>query len=133
MARIEVKVKGVNDLLRNIDVCKNSTRSIVEAAGVAVVSKEIAEYAKATHPFQNQTGMLEESIHPLPPKIEGDVVTGYVQAGKHYAPYVEYGTSHSAAYPYLNPAVKANQENLNKTVATCVKRAQQVIKAVRPE
>ena len=131
MAGIEVEVKGVNDLLKNIDVCKNSVKTIVQAAGIAVVSKEIAEYAKATHPFQNQTGNLEASIHPLPVEVVGNVVTGYVQAGEHYAPYVEFGTSRSASYPYLNPAVKANRDNLNKTVAACIKRAQQVIKAVR--
>lgn len=133
MAGIEVKVVGVNDLLKNIDVCKNSVKTIVESAAVAVVSKDAAEYAKANHQFQNRSGNLEESIHPLPVQIKGDVVEGAVCAGKHYAPHVEYGTYRSAAYPYLNPAVEANRENLNKTVAACIKRAQKVIKAVRPE
>ena len=128
---IEVKVSGINDLLKNVDVMKDSVKSITAAAGVAVVSKEIAEYAKATHPFQNQTGNLESSIHPLPVEVVGDVVVGYVQAGMNYAEHVEYGTSHSAPYPYLHPAIEANKENLSKTVVACVKRSQQVIKAVR--
>lgn len=131
MAGIKVEVKGINDLLRNIDLAKESTKNIVAAAGVAVVSKDVGEYAKANHPFQNQTGNLEASIHPLPVEIKGDYVIGYVQAGMEYAPHVEFGTSRSAPYPYLNPAVKANRENLRKTVAACIKRGRQVIKAVR--
>lgn len=130
MSKIEVNVGGLNDLLRNVDVLKDATIT-AQAAGMAQVCIDVANYAKANHPFQNRTENLENSIQPLPVEIEDDGVTGYVRAGEEYAAYVEFGTSKAAPYPYLNPAVEANRKNLTDTMAAVTERAQQTIKVTK--
>lgn len=119
---------GINDLLRDIDNSKSIIHTAV-AAAVATVTKDIAEYAKQNHPFTNRTTNLENSIQPLPVTVEGNIISGAVNAGMEYAKFVEYGTSRAAPYPYLHPAIEANKENLINTIAEAVNRAEQVIKA----
>lgn len=123
----EVKIDGLNDLLRNIDVLKDTVLT-AQAAGMAQVSIDVAEYAKANHPFQNRTYNLENSIQPLPVEVEDNIVVGAVEAGMEYAPWVEFGTSKSAPYPFLNPAKEANKQNLIDTMAAVTERAQQAVK-----
>lgn len=130
MSKIEANMEGLNDLLRNIDVLKDATVT-AQAAGMAQVCVDVAEYAKTNHPFQNRTGNLEASIQPLPVTIEDGVVTGYVRAGMEYAPYVEFGTATNAPYPYMEPAKEANKQNLIDTMAAATQRAQQAIKVTK--
>lgn len=118
---------GINDLLRNINNHKSIIQTAV-AAAVATVTKEIAIQARQNHPFTNRTTNLENSIQALPVQIDGNMVNGAVNAGMEYAAYVEYGTSRSAPYPYLHPAVEANKENLINTIAAAIDRAEQVIR-----
>lgn len=118
---------GLNDLLRQID----KTKSIVEtavAAAVGQVTIDIANDAKINHSFTNRTGNLENSIQPLPVKVNGNIIEGGVNAGMDYSGFVEFGTSKSAPYPYLTPAVESNRGNLTNTVAEAVNRAEQVMK-----
>ena len=126
----EVKNEGLNELLRNIDILKDTTIT-AQAAGMAQVCNDVADYAKGNHPFANRTGNLEGSIQPLPVEIESRVVTGYVRAGMEYAAHVEYGTSKSAPYPYMEPAKEANKQNLIDTMAAVTQRAQQAIKVTK--
>ena len=117
----EVKMDGLNDLLRNIDILKDKTVT-AQASGMAQVCIDVADYAKANHPFQNQTTNLENSIQPLPVEIEDEVVTGYVRAGMEYSVYVEF------THPYMEPAKEANKKNLIDTMAATQQRAQQAVK-----
>lgn len=56
------------------------------------------------------TGTLRNSItHEVHPNEE----SVYVGTNIEYAPYVEYGTSKSPAYPFLRPAL-TNQTNVNR-------------------
>lgn len=130
MAGIDVTVEGLNDLLKNIDVLKDNERTAV-AAALGVVSQEIAQYAQQNHAFNNRTGNLEASIQALPIEEEAGQPVSGVKAGMEYAPYVEFGTSRSAPYPFLVPAVEANKQNLLDTVAKAVERAKQVVKVER--
>jgi HK97 gp10 family phage protein len=118
---------GLNDLLRNIDILKDVTVT-AQAAGMAKVCIDVADYARANHPFQNRTQNLENSIQPDPVEIEDGVVVGPVRAGMEYAAYVEFGTAKSSPYPYLNPAVEANKQNLSDTMKAVQERAQQSLK-----
>lgn len=124
---VETKIDGLNDLLRNIDVLKDRVLT-GQAAGMAQVCAEVANHARENHPFQNRTGNLEKSIQPLPVEIEDGAVVGYVRAGEEYAAFVEFGTSKSAPYPYMHPAIEANKGNLKATMAAVTERAQQSIK-----
>jgi hypothetical protein len=55
-------------------------------------SKVLVESIKQTHPFQNRTGNLEESIGPLDLDSDGDVLEGELlfgaEASMDYASYV---------------------------------------------
>lgn len=125
--KIEATVEGMNDLLRNIDILKDTTLT-AQAAGMAQVCIDVANYAKENHPFQNQTGNLENSIQPLSVEIEDGVVVGPVRAGEDYSFFVEFGTSKSAPYPFMVPAKEANRQNLIDTMAAVTERAQQAVK-----
>lgn len=128
---IEVTIDGMNDLLKNVDLLKNNTIN-AQAAGMAIVTVDVANYAKQNHPFTNRTENLENSIQPLPVELAKDnVIVGTVKAGMEYAPYVEFGTSKSAPYPYLVPAKEANAKNLIDTMAKVQERAQQSLKVTK--
>lgn len=74
-------------------------------AGVgAAVAKAVADVeaqAKVRAPVD--TGALRNSIQG---SMTGDT-EGQVATGVNYAGYVEYGTRHAAAQPYLTPAAEA--------------------------
>lgn len=82
------------------------------------VQSLVVTQAKANHGanahnvarFETQTGQLEASIVPLPVALKGTVIEGPVMAGQPYAGFVEYGTSKSRAYPFLGPALMANEK-----------------------
>lgn len=116
------EVEGINDLLRNIASFKD-VGVVAAASAMATVTTETASQAQQNHSFQNRTGNLEASIQPLPVEVTGAQVEGFVRAGMEYAPYVEFGTSRSAPYPFLRPAVEANQERLKTVTAETVARA----------
>ena len=124
------EVEGINDLLRNIANFKD-VGTLAAASAMAVVTKETATNAQQNHSFQNRTGNLEASIQPLPVEVAGSQVEGFVRAGMEYAPFVEFGTSRSAPYPFLRPAVEANQERLKTVTAEAVARALSAAKVER--
>ncbi|MBU2703685.1 HK97 gp10 family phage protein [Sporomusaceae bacterium BoRhaA] len=127
MSTVKAEMGGLNNLLRNIDILKDTTVT-AQAAGMAKVCIDVADYAKANHPFQNRTQNLENSIQPDPVEIEDGVIVGPVRAGMDYAAYVEFGTAKNAPYPYLNPAKEANKQNLVDTLKAVQERAQQALK-----
>ena len=127
MSQIETKVEGLNDLLRNIDILKDTVQT-AQASGMAQVSKDVADYAKSNHPVTNRTGNLEASIQPEPVELDGNIITGVVRAGMEYSKWVEYGSSKSSPYPFMEPAKEANKQNLIDTMKAVTERAQQALK-----
>lgn len=130
MKPIEVTTDGLNDLLKNIDTLSNTTL-LATAAAMAKVSVDVANYAKATHPFQNRTENLENSIQPEAVEQEGGLIVGVVAARMEYAQQVEFGTSKSAPYPYMSPSIEANRDNLLSSVNQAIESAKQVIRVVK--
>lgn len=63
---------------------------------------EIESRAKVQAPVD--TGYLRNSIHT---KITNGGLTGIVHAAAEYAAYVEFGTRHQRAQPYMTPAFRA--------------------------
>ena len=124
---IEATVEGMNDLLRNIDILKDTVLT-AQAAGMAQVSVDVANTAKQTHSFTNRTGNLEGSIQPEPVEIDGSIITGVIRAGMECSKHVEYGTSKSAPYPFMEPAKEANKQNLIDTMKAVTERAQSALK-----
>lgn len=69
-------------------------------------------------------GRLKASIKPLPLEKEGThTERAWIIAGAYYAKYVEYGTRHAAAQPFMRPALKKQQTQYNKRMARAVKAA----------
>lgn len=128
---IEVTIDGMSDLLKNIDLLKNNTIN-AQAVGMALVTVDVANYAKQNHPFQNRTEKLENSIQPLPVKLDKDnVIEGSDRASMEYAEPVEFGTSRSRPYPFMIPARDANAKNLRDTMAKVQERVQQSLKVTK--
>ena len=61
---------------------------------------------KKGRPYKDPPHLLEEVESPP------DDLTAYIAVGANYGIYVEYGTRHMAAQPYLTPAVEAGQSAL---------------------
>lgn len=78
----------------------------IEAEVIAEIhetTKKAADYARAHHPWQNQSGDLEAGIFADEPIVEGDVVRGRWGAPPP-ALYLEFGTVRSRPFPFLRPA-----------------------------
>jgi len=79
---------------------------------VRAATRAAANHARANHPWQNQTGELEDSIFAAEPEIKGDHV--FAIWGAHYpALYLEYGTVKMPPYPFLRPAADAAYRLIN--------------------
>ena len=119
VALINVKMKGVNDLLKKVQQLKSVSDKVV-VAGLAQVGVDIANDARANHTFINRTNNLEGSIHPLPVEMRGRRFIQKVVAAMEYAEYVEFGTEKTNAYPFMHPALNRNKDNLKTTMSAVI-------------
>lgn len=111
-----MKVEGMEQLNKLFTSLDGMTKEAV-SAGLLLFTKDVAEYARQNHPYQNQTGNLEISTQAMPVEVEDGKLVGVVKAGMGYAPNVEFGTSRSAPYPFLTPAVNALSPSLPDRLA----------------
>ncbi len=125
-SRITGTQQVINRLMRERDKMLDALARAVEATCV-----DIANHAKANHAgnqahmsnrYQNQTSTLTRSIASELEKVSRGEVVGVVYSNMEYAPAVEMGTVKNKPYPYLFPALMANQANLKKRVARAIKR-----------
>ncbi len=73
----------------------------VQGAMDAELEEEVLPEAQRRVPVR--TGKLKASL-AVGTERDGAVITGYVEAGEPYAPYVEMGMKDRPAKPYLRPA-----------------------------
>lgn len=66
-------------------------------------------------------GRLRGEIHRVPAEGGGSRWTAKVVSPTRYAKYVEFGTRHSRAQPYLRPALAQVRESFRKTMTTAVR------------
>ncbi len=99
---INISVSGADF---NTDDMEKRAAEAVESAARLVVRA-----ARELCPVD--TGALRESID-----AESDGMSAVITAGAEYAAYVEFGTSKSAAQPYLVPALLQNKEALAEKIA----------------
>ncbi len=104
MAQVQAQFKA----LRNDALGPNIIRSATRAAGKVVVDK-----AKATVPVR--TGKLRKSITQKVDRTRDR--TGYTstigfKAEAFYGMFIERGTAHQAAQPFLLPALKSNEKTI---------------------
>lgn len=103
---------------RALDGLSNAVRSNLGRA-VAKIARDIEANAKAT--VVVDTGFLKNSIEAVP--SEGASFTWYVNVGAHYGVYIELGTVHMSARPFLSPAVERMRPVLAEVVRQAVDRA----------
>jgi HK97 gp10 family phage protein len=65
-------------------------------------------------------GHLRDRIYASPATIEGRTITARVISPARYSKYLEYGTRHTAAHPFLRPAAHESREALKADVARSV-------------
>ena len=85
------------------------------ARGLEICGGKAESYAKGACPVD--TGRLRNSI-------THEVSDDYVEIGSavEYAPYVELGTVHMKAQPYLSPAVEGHVDEYKNILETEMKR-----------
>lgn len=76
------------------------------AAAVRVATHAAAAHAAANHPWRDETGAETASIHAEEPRVEPGMVIGRWRADSP-AFYLEVGTVHMPAFPFLRPAADA--------------------------
>ncbi|MGD9643914.1 MAG: HK97-gp10 family putative phage morphogenesis protein [Elusimicrobiales bacterium] len=81
--------------------CFERVMGQVETAMDGEMRDEVLPEAQRLVPVR--TGKLKASLDAGTER-DGTVVTGFVEAGEPYAPYVEFGTKDRAAKPFLRPA-----------------------------
>ena len=72
--------------------------------------------------FQSQTGILVQSIQPSEVIDTGKTVEGVFFAGEEYGEFVERGTIHSEAYPFMFPAAMAVMNKFKRRIAKALTR-----------
>ena len=81
------------------------------ANSIYVKTSRESTYSQVEQPTEKDASLLQEVDTPP------DDQTAYVAVGANYAVYVEYGTVHQPAQPYLTPAVEAGQTALEKAAS----------------
>lgn len=148
---ISIKVTGINDLRRAMDRLPAELKKRAEVPVLRAGAKPIHKSAKAKAPVGNEEhpGQLKKSLGITVKKLRGvysarvGARTGYsvtLKNGKKkdpskYIHLVELGTSHSAAKPFIRPAVdstrgevlgemsKGLEKHLHRTAARIAKKS----------
>ncbi|MEG6510094.1 HK97 gp10 family phage protein [Methyloligella sp. 2.7D] len=96
------------------DVLQETVREEAEA-----VAEAGRQRLRAEHP--RGTGALAESV-AVSVEGEGDAAKAYVGTASPVGRYLEYGTRHSAAAPWLIPSLHARSSNIKRSFERIVKR-----------
>lgn len=108
------------------------TDEVVERVADAVerTAIRISNHAKAGHQkgqghaagrYENQTGVLTNSINAQLTKKTKDEVIATVSTIPDYAPLVEFGTRRATARPFMLPAADSQREQFPKQVEAAIR------------
>ena len=78
--------------------------------------------AVLTHPWKNQTGLLEKSITHRIIERKGYPV-GQVGTSVEYAEHLEFGSSRNKPYPFLRPSLNRNRAKIKRIIEARLKQA----------
>lgn len=92
------------------------------ANSIYIKTSKDSTYSQVEQPTKEDASLLEEVETPP------DDQTAYVAVGANYGIYVEYGTVHNPAQPYLTPAIEAGQEALEKAASAIESMIQDAMK-----
>lgn len=94
-------------------------KQTVEAAkkGIDKTLADCVNGAKGEHTFVNRTGVLEGSIQSRAAKVVGSIVRGvWGSFGVAYAIFIETGTVHITAMPFLRPQTEIHYPELPENI-----------------
>ncbi len=119
------QISGLQRIANNIAMEGNKLLAKI-AIATEKTAVDVSNHAKANHirgvahgmgRFEVDTGILVKSITPELEVVNVEEVVAAVFTNMDYAIPVEFGTSKTRAYPFMFPALIANQENLKKRLA----------------
>lgn len=118
MARLEME--GLAELQRNLARFAQTEREQVENKALAEAGEYLRE--KIQGMTRVRTGALKAAI------IKGEVIEGKIQIGPSQqgpafrAHFVEFGTSHSKAQPFMRPAFEVSKDRLIQIMSAEIRR-----------
>ena len=117
---IKASVTGADTLSRRLsalekDIKKAALKGL--EAGANRIAKDARARVKAT---SSDTGELENSIETT---VDPRTLTATVEASAPHAAFVEYGTVHQVAQPFMTPALEENRAAVADDVAKAVTEA----------
>ena len=116
---INAKVTGDKEVMRKIKILAEKNIDALKDVmfkSVFVIEKR----SKTEHTYITRTNRLESSM-TSEVKKEGKGYKGSTGTNVFYAPHVEFGTSKSAAYPFLFPAMKNSKADIIKFLERAIK------------
>lgn len=115
LAMIDIDLRGIANLEKAL---KEMPGLVKEELGKAVEELVLIVEVKAKELCPVDTGLLRSSITP----VIASWAEAYVGTNTEYAPYVEFGTKHSPAQPFLEPAFLEGQKQASKVFGRAVSR-----------
>lgn len=117
---MKVSVSGTDALSRRLNVLEKDIRKAA-LHGLETGADRIAKDARArVKTTSGDTGALENSIET---RVDPRTLTVTVEATAPHAAFVEYGTVHQAARPFMTPALEENRAAVADDVARAVTEA----------
>lgn len=125
MAKSAFQISGAKRIANNILAAQNKILGRV-AVAVEKTAVDVSNHAKDNHErnsahskgrFETQSGILGKSITPDMEKVNFEEVVAVVFTNVDYAIPVEFGGGGRRAYPFMFPALIANQGNLLRRLA----------------
>lgn len=125
---IEIHVEGLDDVLKELrNAPKEAKREVVQVLREAAI--EIRDDARRRCPVE--TGALQRSVRysVSKKKLEARVYAGGKVGGEDvfYAPFVEFGTKHAQAKPFLFPAARAREKETMAELEEALLRAMEAV------
>lgn len=122
-------VSGADELVAQLKSLAGETfAKVLEAVEKTAV--DVQNHAKANHErglahskgrYENQTNALTGGIFTETVEATEQAIEAQVFSTMEYGPYLEYGTSRHAPYPFMGPAADANAEVFQRRIAEVVK------------
>lgn len=123
---VDLEVSGMSELIAKAQEIGRKGKSIQNKALLAGAQPILNEAVQTTS-FTDRTGRLRKDLKISRPKSKGD--TKYVLVGidksdiseVFYGKFIEFGTSHQPAKPYLAPAYENHKEEAKEIIKQTLK------------
>lgn len=123
---VDVEFKGMDELVEKAQALGRKGKSIQNKA-LTEAAQPILDEAVQTTSFHDKSGRLRKDLKISRPKSKGD--TRYVLVGidksdiseVFYGKFIEFGSSHQSAKPYLGPAYENHKKEAKEIIKNVFK------------